>query len=161
MAAAAATKNIIDGDNVTFAQRVLDESGTGAGPFVPASIQARPDGSLIKSEWQAVAPSGGIVNSVTPAALVAAPGATLRHYLQSLDVAAINIGTATELVVQEVGGGAVLWRTKIGTAGLPLSGVRFSPPIKAGVNVGLEVATLTAAGAGSSVHVNARGFVAA
>ena len=66
---------------------------------------------------------------------------------------------ATELAIRDGANGTVLWRTKIGTGGLPLANIKFDDPLRGTANTLLEVVTLTASGAGA-VYFNAQGYIA-
>ena len=160
MATTYETKPIVDGSGAQFAQRVVND-GTVGGTYLPAHVRARFDGAMIQSEWHYAAASGGIVNTTTAVTLAAAAGAGLRNYLASLDLSAIALTTATEIVIRDGASGTVLWRSYISTAGLTPTTIRFDPPLKGSVNTLLEFATLTAAGAAKPVYVNAHGFAAA
>lgn len=139
--------------------RVLDESGTGAGPYWHAAFPSY--GDLANIEWAYAAAAGGIANTTTAVTIKAAAGVGLRNYITALQISSDALTNATELVVRDGAGGTVLWRMKIGTAGI-VGGhsIKFPTPIKGTANTLLEVATLTASGAGG-VFVNAQGFVAA
>lgn len=161
MAATYETKPIIDGTGASFDQRVVNDGSVGTGVYMPATVQARFDGAVPRSEWHYAAASGGIVNTTTAVTLAAAAGAGLRNYLASLDLSSIALTTATEIVIRDGASGTVLWRSYISTAGLTPTTIRFDPPLKGSVNTLMEFATLTAAGAAKPVYVNAHGFVAA
>lgn len=161
MAATTAVKPTIDGAGASFDRRVLNETGTTNGPYQAVFTASRFDGAIIKSEWSHAAQAGGIVNTTTAETLAAAAGAGLRNYIESIDISATTLTTATEIVIRDGASGTVLWRSRIGTAGIDARSVLFSPPLRGSANTLMEVATLTAAGAGSAVYVNARGFVAA
>lgn len=161
MVASVATKPTIDGASASFDRRVLDESGTGAGPFQPVVVAARFDGAVPVAEWHYAAAAGGIVNSTSAVTLAAAAGAGKRNYLATLDLSASASTTATEIVVRDGAGGAVIWRGRIGTAGMDARSITFSPPLKGSANTLLEFVGLTAAGSSSAIYVNAHGFVAA
>lgn len=113
-----------------------------------------------QSEWFAVAPASGIVNTTTAVTMAAAAGAGLRNYLTCIQIAADALGAATELAIRDGAGGTVLWRAKLGTAALPLTMVWLATPVKSSPNTLLEVVTLTASVTGG-VYVNAQGFVGA
>lgn len=162
MTAAAGTVSIIDGTGATITQRVLDESGTGAGPNQTVVNAARFDGGIIKSEWNYAAAAGGISNTTTAVTIAAAAGASLRNYVESIDFSWSGLTNATEICIRDGAGGTVLWRQRITAANSTATlNVRFARPIKGSVNTLLEVVTLTAMGAGSYFYFNASGFVAA
>ena len=108
--------------------------------------------------WSYAAAASGIVNTTTAVTVKAAAGASLRNYITNIQVMAETLTTATELVIRDGAAGTVIWRTKIPTGGLPSSQFDFSVPLKSTANTLLEVATLTASGAGA-VYVNLQGFV--
>ena len=111
-------------------------------------------------EWSYAAATTGIVNSVTPVTI--APAVVgMRTMLTSIQLSSDALGVATEVAIRNGAAGPVLWRVKIGTAGL-LGGmiVNFRVPIKGSVNTLLEVVTLTASLTGG-VYLNAQGTVGA
>ena len=108
--------------------------------------------------WSYAAAASGIVNTTTAVTVRAAAGASLRNYITNIQVMAETLTTATELVIRDGAAGTVIWRTKIPTGGLPSSQFIFLVPLKSTANTLLEVATLTASGAGA-VYVNLQGFV--
>jgi hypothetical protein len=126
------------------------------------------DGRLVTSPfqypeatWSYAAAASGIVNTTTAVTIKATAAAGLRNYVSSIDLMAEALTNATEVAIRDGAGGTVIWRTKIGTAGL-LNGrpIRFDPPLRPATAASLlEVVTLTASGAGA-VYFNASGFVA-
>lgn len=120
------------------------------------SVYAQP-----QSNWSYAAATAGIVNTTTAVTIKAAAGAGLKNYITAIQLSAEALGSATEVAIRDGAGGTVLWRTKIGTAGL-LGGLAFRlpTPIAGTANTLLEVVTLTASVTGA-VYVNAQGFVAA
>ena len=70
----------------------------------------------------------------------------------------VNARRKAELVVRDGAGGTVLWRLRLGDAGLDLKPVVFDPPLKASAATLLEVAMLAAVT--GAVYVNASGFIA-
>lgn len=135
--------------------RQLDEGGAGGGPFLPC-VSPQPGGDALNNHWSFSAPAGGL-SGVTPLAIVAAPGATLRRYVASIQIAADALSAASEFVLREPGG-AVLWRIKIPLAGLPLEYVAFPVPIKPALAAGLEVALLSSVT--GAIYCNVQGFTA-
>lgn len=117
--------------------------------------------SVPEANWSYVAAVGGIVNTTTAVTIATAAGASLRRYITSLQLFADTLTNATEVVIRDGAAGTVIWRHKIGTVGLQ-SGINitFESPLRSTANTLLEVATLTASGAGA-VYVNAQGFTAA
>jgi hypothetical protein len=128
---------------------------------------ATPDGRLItrlnsipENEWVYAAASGGIANTTTAVTIVAAQAAGVRNYLTSLQLSSDALGAATEIAIRDGAGGTVLWRGKIGTAGIAgVSTIQFSDPLKSTAATLLEVVTLTASVTGG-VYVNAQGYKA-
>ena len=116
--------------------------------------------SIPENEWVYAAASGGITNTTTAATLVAAQAAGVRNYLTSLQISSDVLGAATEIAIRDGAGGTVLWRGKIGTAGIAgVSTIQFSDPLKSTAATLLEVVTLTASVFGG-VYVNAQGYIA-
>ena len=116
--------------------------------------------SIPENEWVYAAASGGITNTTTAATLVAAQAAGVRNYLTSLQISSDVLGAATEIAIRDGAGGAVLWRGKIGTAGIAgVITIQFSDPLKSTAATLLEVVTLTASVTGG-VYVNAQGYIA-
>ena len=116
--------------------------------------------SIPENEWQYAAASGGITNTTTAATLVAAQAAGVRNYLTSLQLSSDALGAATEIAIRDGAGGTVLWRGKIGIAGIAgVSNIEFSNPLKSTAATLLEVVTLTASVTGG-VYVNAQGYKA-
>ena len=116
--------------------------------------------SIPENEWVYAAASGGITNTTTAATLVAAQAAGVRNYLTSLQLSSDVLGAATEIAIRDGAGGTVLWRGKIGTAGIAgVITIQFSDPLKSTAATLLEVVTLSASVTGS-VYVNAQGYIA-
>ena len=116
--------------------------------------------SIPENEWVYAAASGGITNTTTAATLVAAQAAGVRNYLTSLQISSDVLGAATEIAIRDGAGGTVLWRGKIGTAGIAgVSTIQFSDPLKSTAATLLEVVTLSASVFGG-VYVNAQGYIA-
>jgi hypothetical protein len=115
--------------------------------------------SIPENEWKYVAGAGGIVNTTTAVQLSGAVGAGLSVYITSMQLQAEALTNATEVAIRDGAGGTVVWRSKIGTSGLPLTQINFEDPIKGTANTLLEFVTLTASGAGA-VYINAQGYIA-
>jgi anti-sigma factor RsiW len=108
------------------------------------------------SPWNYAAVAGGIVNSAV--AVPIAPAVTgKRNYITDIQVSHATLGAATELAIRDGAGGAVLWRTTLGTAAVENSPFNFTTPLVSSPGNLLEVITLTAVTGG--VYVNAQGFV--
>ena len=112
------------------------------------------------SNWSYAAAASGIVNTTTAVTIKAAAGTNLRNCITSIQISSEALGTATEVAIRDGAAGTVLWRMKIGTAGI-LAGRDFvlGTPIVGSANTLLEVVTLTASTTGA-VYVNLQGFVA-
>ena len=116
--------------------------------------------SIPENEWAYAAASGGITNTNTAVTLVAAQAAGIRNYLTSLQLSSDALGAATEIAIRDGAGGTVLWRGKIGTAGIAgVITIQFSDPLKSTAATLLEVVTLSASVFGG-VYVNAQGYIA-
>lgn len=125
---------------------------------VDGKLIVRPH-SIPENEWKYAAASGGIANTTTGVTLAAAGGAGLSVYITSMQLQAEALTNATEVAIRDGAGGTVVWRSKIGTSGLPLTQIGFEDPIKGTANTLLEFVTLTASGAGA-VYINAQGYYA-
>jgi len=155
----------------TIPVAVALESRTSSKTSVANGAVVRPiatqDGRLItrlnaipENEWVYAAASGGITNTTTAATLVAAQAAGVRNYLTSLQLSSDVLGAATEIAIRDGAGGTVLWRGKIGTAGIAgVITIQFSDPLKSTAATLLEVVTLSASVFGG-VYVNAQGYIA-
>lgn len=117
--------------------------------------------ALAAARWSYAAAAGGVSNTTTAVTIKAAAGAGVRNYITSVQLSADTLGAATEVVVRDGAGGTVLWRGRIGTAGV--SGVQSVPlavPIAGTANTLLEVSTLTATVSGG-VYFNCQGYTGA
>jgi len=114
--------------------------------------------SIPENEWSYAAALGGISNTTSAVTIKAAAGASVRNYITSIQIMSEALTNATELAIRDGAAGTVLWRTKIGTGGLPLVNVKFDDPLKGTANTLLEVVTLTASGTGA-VYFNAQGYI--
>lgn len=110
--------------------------------------------------WSYAAAAGGILNTTTAVTIKAAAAAGIRNYITGIHVMSEALTTATELAIRDGAAGPVLWRIKIGTAGMASTSFEFATPIRGTAATLLEVVTLTASGAGA-VYFNASGFTAA
>lgn len=116
--------------------------------------------AIPENEWSYVAASGGITNTTTAVGITGGAGSGVRNYITSLQVSSDTLGTATEVVIRDGVGGAVLWRAKIGTAGtVGIQDIRFHPPLRGGTNTQVEAACVTATGTGS-IYLNVQGYKA-
>ena len=108
--------------------------------------------------WNYAAAASGLVNT-TVAVTAKAAVAGQRGNISSLQIQTEALGAATEFVIRDGAAGTVMFRTKLGTAALPLMTVTFDPPLRqAAVNTLIEFATLTASVSGG-VFVNMQGFM--
>jgi hypothetical protein len=114
--------------------------------------------SLTPARWAYAAATGGIVNTTTAVTVKTAAGAGVRNFVTGLQISTDALGAATELVIRDGAGGAVLWRTKLGTAAIngPLE-VNFAVPLVGSANTLLEIVTLTATVTGG-VYVSVQGY---
>lgn len=112
-------------------------------------------GGVPELSWTYAAAGSGISNTTTAVTIKAA--GTDRLYLTRLDLMCEALGTATEVAVRDGAGGTVLWRTKVGTGGLPLTNISFATPLKGTSATLMEVVTLTASGTGAC-YFNAAGY---
>lgn len=108
--------------------------------------------------WGYVAASAGIVNTTTAVTLAPAT-ASLRNYLDSCQLSAEALGAATTIVVRDGAAGTVLWRSRVGTSGLPMSSVNFEPALRGSTNTLMEFATETASVTGA-VYASCQGHLA-
>lgn len=116
--------------------------------------------AAMSNHWQYAAAASGIINTTTAVTFKTADG-SLRNYVTAIQITAEALGAATELVVRDGAAGPVLWRTKIGLAGI-INGLNlnFPNPLKGTAATLMEVVTLSASITGA-VYFNAQGFVAA
>lgn len=111
------------------------------------------------ARWNYAAAASGIVNTTTAVTIKAAAGAGVRNCLTRLDLTAEALGAATEFVIRDGAAGTVIYRTKLGAAGIPQGReITFPAAICGTANTLMEVATLTASVTGA-VYVNANGYV--
>ena len=103
-------------------------------------------------EWSYAAVAGGVINT-TDVALVAAAGAGLRRYINSMQISN-NSAVATEVVLKD--GATIIWRGHL-TANAPMAEIIFENPLKTTANTALNFACITT---GAAVYVNAQGFTA-
>jgi hypothetical protein len=113
------------------------------------------------SRWQYAAAASGILNTTTAVALKGAAGAGLKNYITAIQLKSETLNTATELAIRDGAGGAVLWRTKLGTVAMDDGlNIVFPTPLVGTADTLLEVVTLTASVTGA-VYFNAQGYTAA
>lgn len=136
-------------------------AGTAVGlPGDANGLVAKPY-SIAANDWKYAAATGGISNTTTAVTIKAAAGASIKNYITCLQLSSDPLGAATELAIRDGAAGTVLWRMKIGTAGI-VNGltVNFPTPLVGTANTLLEVITLSTSLTGG-VFVNAQGFTAA
>ena len=116
--------------------------------------------SIPEGDWSYAAAASGIANTTTAVTIAAAAGAGLRNYITGVQLSSDALGAATEFAIRDGAAGTVLWRKKIGTAGI-VNGINytFASPLKSTANTLLEVVTLTASITGA-VYFNAQGYIA-
>lgn len=112
-------------------------------------------------DWVYAAAASGISNTTTAVTIKAAAAASVRNYITGIDISTDGaLGAASEVAIRDGAGGTVLWRMKIGTAGLPNGRtIEFPTPLKGTAATLLEVVTLTASVTGA-VYFNAQGYTA-
>jgi hypothetical protein len=113
--------------------------------------------ALSSTFWNYAAATGGIVNTTTAVTIKAAAGASVRNYLNSIQLASDTLGAATEVAIRDGAAGTVLWRGKMQTASTATTDIVFNPPLRGTANTLMEVVTLTATVTGG-VYVNAQGY---
>jgi hypothetical protein len=111
-------------------------------------------------DWSYAAAASGIANTTTAVTVKTAGAAGVRNYITGISLSTDALGAATEFCIRDGAGGTVLWRIKIGTAGIvnPVS-IAFPTPLRGTAATLLEVVTLTASITGS-VYVNMSGYQA-
>lgn len=116
--------------------------------------------SLPDNEWVYAAAASGISNTTTAVTIKAAAAAGLRNYITACQLSSDALGAGTEFVIRDGAAGTVLWRQKVGTAGIVNGiGIAFPSPLKGTAATLLEVATLTASITGS-FYANCQGYIA-
>lgn len=109
--------------------------------------------------WSSAAGVAGIVNTTTAVTVKAAAGASVRNYIDSIQLQTATLGGATEIAIRDGAAGTVLWRSQLQTTALPLININFVPPLKGTANTLVEVVTLTAVTGG--VYANLQGHTGA
>jgi hypothetical protein len=129
-------------------------------------LQATAQGALIcrpfagpDLAWSYGAAVGGILNTTAAVTVKAAAAAGIRNYITGAQISTDALGTATEFAIRDGAGGPVLYRMKIGTAGLASFQINFDTPLRGSSATLLEVVTLTATTTGA-VYVNLQGYTA-
>lgn len=157
----------ITGNPVRLGVRALNAAYTAVATGQSADLISTLQGVLVtrpwqipELEWSYAAAAGGILNTTVAVTIRAAAGAGLRSYITTIQLMAQALTTATELVVRDGASGTVIWRHFIPTSGLSAMQFDFENPLRSTANTLLEVATLTASGAGA-VYINVQGFTAA
>lgn len=109
-------------------------------------------------DWFYTAAASGISNTTTAVTIKTATGnAATRSYITAFDLMCDALGAATEVAIRDGAAGAVIYRTKVGTSGLPWSRHTLTTPRKSSLNTLLEVVTLTASITGAC-YFNAEGY---
>lgn len=111
-------------------------------------------------DWLYAAATGGISNTTTAVTVKAAGAAGVRNYITNLQLQADALGSATEFCIRDGAAGTVLYRHKIGTAGI-VNGINidFTTPLRGTAATLVEVVTLTASITGG-VFPNLQGYQA-
>lgn len=167
MAGQAAHAATISGNPIRLGARALTSNYTAlttgqtsdlVSTLVGAAIQ-KPY-SIPEADWNYAAAASGISNTTTAVTIASAAGSGLRNYITGIQLSSDALGAATELAVRDGAGGTVIWRKKIGTAGI-VNGINytFPSPLKSTANTLLEVVTLTASITGA-VYFNSQGYIA-
>jgi hypothetical protein len=128
--------------------------------MTPAGQLVVKDFATADIDWQYAAAAGGISNTTTAVTIKAAAGAGIRNYITSISIATDALTNASEFVIRDGAAGTVIWRTKLGTGAENTFNVVFPTPLRGTAATLMEVATLTASGAGA-VFFNAQGYSAA
>jgi hypothetical protein len=102
-------------------------------------------------------PTGGITNSTTGVTVFPAVSNRVIHVMGG-QCYSDALGAATDLELRDGAGGAVIWRIRIPTAGIPQAkDFKFNPPLRITNNTLLEMATTTASVTGG-VYCNWQGY---
>lgn len=141
--------------------KAADGNGTNVKP-IATSIGAAVNKpfQVPELDWSYPAAAGGISNTTSAVTMVAAAGAGIRNYVTSCQLSSDALGAATEIAIRDGAAGTVIWRMKVGTAGI-VNGIQlaFQSPIKSTANTLLEFVTLTASITGA-VFPNCQGYQA-
>lgn len=133
-----------------------NSSGTNCAPVAGDANGQVVQPAASSTFWAYTPPTGVITNSATAVVVRNAAGSGIRNYVLSMQCTATALGAATELVILD--GATVVWRTQIGTAGLPnVADINFNPPLRGTANTSVSIQTLTASVTGS-VHCNLQGY---
>ncbi|MCI0556170.1 MAG: hypothetical protein L0287_34950, partial [Anaerolineae bacterium] len=157
----------IDGQPIRLGARALTANYTAVATGDTADLVATIVGALIQkpfsipeNDWSYAAAASGILNTTTAVTIKVAGAAGIKNYITAIQITSEALGTATELAIRDGAGGTVLWRIKIGTAGIPAGiSMTFPSPLKGTAATLLEVVTLTASGTGA-VYINVQGYQA-
>lgn len=136
----------------------------GAGPYWldPAGVIRTFAGDLVEAittGWSYAPPVNGITNTSTAVTIKTAAGSGIRNYLTGVQLSSDPLGSGTEFVIRDGAGGAVLWRSKLTTAGFAPSNLVLARPIISSPNTLLEIVTLTPTLTGG-VFFNGQGYTA-
>lgn len=146
-----------DISSVLYPRVKMSQGADGVAVDVSAAAPLSVNPFVQAANWSYAAATGGISNTTTGVTVKAAAGASVRNYVTGLQLEADALGAATEFVINDGAAGTVLWRGKIGTAGLAQQGVVFNPPLQGTANTLIEIKTLTASITGG-VFANLQGF---
>jgi hypothetical protein len=106
--------------------------------------------------WTYAAAASGIANTTTAVTIKAGAGASVRNYVEGIQLSSATLGGATEFAIRDGAAGTVLWRCTLGTAALPVTDIVFETPLRGSANTLLEIVTLTAVTGG--VYCNVQGY---
>lgn len=160
--ASAASGNPVQVGGVVYtaAGSAVSNSSNARLPMTAARQLITKDFSPSETQWSYAATTGGISNTTTAVTIQAAGAANVRNFITACQLSADPLGAATEFAIRDGAAGTVLWRTKIGTAGL-VGGenIIFPSPLKGTAATLVEVVTLTASVSGG-VFVDCQGYQA-
>lgn len=110
-----------------------------------------------ENDWQYAPPSGGIVNSTAGVTIRTAGAASIRNYATAVDLSWDALTNATEFCIRDGASGTVLYRHKIPSGASGRFSQTFPTPIRGSAATLMEIATITASGAGG-VFANIQGY---
>ncbi len=105
--------------------------------------------------------TGILSNTTTAVTIKTAAGASVRNYIDSLQITTTAFGTSVPIAIRDGAGGTILWAMNVPTAGYlqPVT-IVFETPLKGTANTLLEIVTTTANTTGT-VWVSAQGHTGA
>lgn len=117
---------------------------------------------LSSTRWYYTNGTTGILSNTTTAVTIkTAAGASVRNYIDGLQIATTAFGASVPVAIRDGAGGTVIWSANVPTAGLltPVV-IRFPVPLRSTANTLLEIVTPTANTSGT-VWVNVQGHTGA